>query len=118
MLYDEAEYWMGTPHRMGGMDRNGIDCSGLVNRVFKRLFDKDLPRSTKTLVKSGKSIGKGDLQAGDLVFFEPEFKKRHVGIYMGRNRFLHASTTQGVIITSLDNPYWKDCYWKARRVLP
>ncbi len=111
-------HWIGTPHRMGGKDRNGIDCSGFVQRVYLDVFNIRLPRSTALQVRTGTQVGPTTLSAGDLVFFHPPDKIRHVGIYLGRGEFAHASATQGVTISSLHRSYWRDAYWTSRRILP
>jgi probable lipoprotein NlpC len=116
-LRSEVRQWEGTPHRMGGASRRGIDCSGLVHRLYQDIFDRQIPRSTARLVKSGQPIGRHQLRTGDLVFFKVPSKGRHVGIYLGRAEFAHASTTKGVTISSLEDRFWRRAYWTARRYL-
>lgn len=103
---------------MGGRDRNGIDCSGFVQRVFDDLFSVKLPRTTESLVRTGTTVSSQELRTGDLVFFHPPNKIRHVGIYLSKGEFAHASTTKGVTISKLNTPYWQNAYWTAKRVLP
>ncbi len=67
--------------------------------------------------KLGFAVKKSQLKVGDLLFFKTGWSSRHVGIYIGNNEFMHASTSQGVMISSLDNSYWKQKYWQARRLL-
>ena len=117
LLRAEVERWEGTPHRLGGNSRKGIDCSGFVSKLYKKLFNIRLPRSTKGQVRVGTPVSRIQIRAGDLVFFLPPRKSRHVGIYLGRGEFVHASSTNGVMISSMTDPYWRKCYWKARRVL-
>ncbi|MEE8402696.1 MAG: NlpC/P60 family protein, partial [Candidatus Hydrothermarchaeaceae archaeon] len=107
-----------TPHRMGGTTRRGIDCSGLVMVINQKLFGIHLPRTTKAQVKEGVSISRNKLRAGDLIFFRPPGYKRHVGIYLGRGEFLHASSSNGVMISNLNDRYWRRSYWMVRRILP
>ena len=116
-LRTEIQSWIGTPHRMGGMSRRGIDCSGLVVVVYDALFDLQLPRTTADLIHVGQGVKKKNLTGGDLIFFTPEHKKRHVGIYLGRGEFAHASSSKGVMISRLDNTYWERYYVTGRRVL-
>ena len=115
----EAEYqrWRGTRHRMGGSNRSGIDCSGFVKAVYKNIFDMDLPRTTKAQASLGRPVKKADLQAGDLVFFNPPSYPRHVGIYLSNSKFVHASKTKGVTISQMDPYYWDKYFWTARRLL-
>jgi len=115
----EAQYaeWKGVKYAYGGLKKSGVDCSGFVYRTFKDRLNKLLPRSTVKQSEIGRSVEISNLQSGDLVFFKTGFKVRHVGIYTSGNNFLHASTSKGVMISNLDNPYWKDAFWQARRVL-
>lgn len=115
-LRAEIDSWLGTPHHLGGMSRRGIDCSGLVVVVYDTLFDLQLPRTTAGLIQTGQRVDKNNLKGGDLVFFKPEYKSRHVGIYLGHGEFAHASTSRGVIISRLDEAFWRDCYVTGRRV--
>lgn len=116
-LRQAAKQWRHTPHRMGGLDRRGIDCSGLVKVLYDDLFQIDLPRSTRLQVRKGRAVASGQWIAGDLLFFKPKNKGRHVGIYLSDREFLHATTRRGVIVSNLSEPYWRESYWKARRVL-
>ena len=116
-LHTMVDTWKGTPHRMGGNDKRGIDCSGFTARIYKEMFDIQLPRATAAQVKTGKPVSTRDLRIADLIFFRPPQKLRHVGIYLGDRQFAHASTSRGVTISSLDNPYWRNAYWTARRIL-
>ncbi|SHL05180.1 C40 family peptidase [Rhodothermus profundi] len=110
--------WQGTPHRWGGLDHRGIDCSGLVLRVYQEAFGLTLPRTTEAQAQLGRPVPRQAWQAGDLVFFRFNRKERHVGIYLGDGRFVHASSSQGVTISTLNDPYWHRHYWMARRILP
>ncbi len=112
-----ARDWEGTPHRLGGLDHGGIDCSGLVVRIYADLFGRRLPRTTWALARSGRPADWRRLTPGDLVLFRPPGDKPHVGIYLGRNEFVHASTNRGVMISRLDTRYWRQSFWTARRVL-
>jgi len=107
--------WRGTPHRLGGTTRRGVDCSGLVQVLYRDLFGISLPRTVSAQVKLGRKVARRDLRPGDLVFFHPPGKYRHVGIYMGNQRFLHTSARHGVMVSRISDYFWKDCYWTARR---
>ena len=109
--------WRGVPYREGGLSKNGIDCSGYVHLTYKQRFGIEIPRSTNALASYGKSVSRRALRAGDLVFFKTGWKVRHVGIYMSDGRFMHASTSRGVMISSMEEEYWDDAYWQARRVM-
>ncbi|WP_313698997.1 C40 family peptidase [Pantoea sp.] len=117
-LNDQLGHWRGTPYRYGGMSRNGVDCSGFVYLTFRDKFALQLPRTTSAQSDIGTQISKDDLLPGDLVFFKTGRGENglHVGIYDTDNAFIHASTSQGVIRSSLDNVYWRKVFWQARRI--
>jgi cell wall-associated NlpC family hydrolase len=111
--YDE---WRRTAYKMGGLSKRGIDCSGFTYLTFHSKLGCKLPRTTKLQAKTGDKVARNNLRTGDLVFFKTGFFVKHVGIYLDESRFLHASTSQGVMISSLKEKYWKKRYWTARRV--
>jgi len=112
----EFQQWRGTPYRLGGTDERGIDCSALVREIFSKGLQIDLPRSSGEQLREGEPINKAELKIGDLVFFNSGRTGRHVGIYLGDNRFVHASSLLGVTISSLEENYWKKRYITARRI--
>lgn len=116
-LRTAADHWDGAPHEWGGTSKAGVDCSGLVQSVFEDEFRVSLPRTTEQQVHTGQRISRSSLQAGDLVFFRHGRKKYHVGIYLSNDEFLHASSSEGVTISSLDRTYWTERWWQARRLL-
>ncbi|SEK93851.1 C40 family peptidase [Halomonas daqiaonensis] len=116
-LLAQHERWVGTPYRLGGSSFRGVDCSALVQNVFSDTFRFELPRTTEEQVHAGQEVDPDALRPGDLVFFRPPGVYRHVGIYVGEGRFLHASTSRGVMISKLDNRYWQRHFWQARRTL-
>ena len=115
---DQLSNWRGTPYRYGGMSRGGVDCSGFVLMTFRDKFDLQLPRETRKQAEIGTEIDKDDLLPGDLVFFKTGSGESglHVGIYDTDNQFIHASTSRGVMRSSLDNVYWRKNFWQARRI--
>lgn len=116
-LHDHYRQWQGTPYRYGGRDESGIDCSSFVRQTFGALAAVELPRTTAAQARLGEHIDRDELSPGDLVFFKTGHKYRHVGIYIGGGRFMHASTSEGVTLSRLDNVYWQRHYWQSRRVL-
>jgi probable lipoprotein NlpC len=100
------------------MTRHGVDCSGFVLTTFRDQFDLQLPRETSAQAEIGTEIDKSDLLPGDLVFFKTGAGDSglHVGIYDTDNQFIHASTSRGVMRSSLDNVYWRKKFWQARRI--
>lgn len=116
-LQQQAVSWQDVPYRYGGHDKSGIDCSGFIQTTFNTVMQVQLPRSTKEQVKVGTKIARENIQAGDLIFFKTGQKQRHIGIYIEQGKFVHASTSKGVIVSNLSNPYWYNNYWQSRRVL-
>jgi len=115
-LEAQHEDWKGVPYRYGGLSPRGVDCSGFVYLTFLSRLGMEVPRTTTELLKSGEKVRRDDIRVGDLVFFRTGPGNRHVGIYMGNGDFLHASSSQGVMTSSLSNPYWRQRYWQARRL--
>ena len=110
-LYVEAANWIGTPYRGGGNTMRGVDCSGLTSAIYNKVYRKTLERSAEDQRKKDcKKVKKRKLKEGNLVFFHNGRKKKrasHVGIYLKDRKFIHASTSQGVIISTLDEEYWR-----------
>ena len=112
----QYEKWAGTPYEYGGTSKNGVDCSAFVQSVYLEAQNQALPRTTKAQSKLGYKVDIKKLKSGDLLFFKTSAKERHVGIYLSNNAFMHASTSKGVIISKLNNPYWASVFWQARRI--
>ena len=115
-LYDQYNSWRGVPYREGGMSKNGVDCSGYVLLTYREAFNRSIPRTTELLARSGTKVSPRQMQPGDLVFFKTGWKKRHVGVYLKNGAFMHASSSRGVMISKLHNPYWSDAFYMARRI--
>ncbi|WP_029685827.1 C40 family peptidase [Tatumella saanichensis] len=118
VLNYQLNEWRGTPYRFGGLSRRGVDCSGFVYRTFRDRFGILLPRTTEKQSEVGTRIKKSELLPGDLVFFKTSWggDGLHVGIYDRNNQFIHASTSRGVMRSSLNNVYWRKVFWQARRL--
>jgi len=111
---------IGVEYRFGGeTPAGGLDCSGLVRHVFQQVTGVTLPRTSKEMSRVGAKVATGDLQAGDLVFFDTRrFAFSHVGIYLGDNRFVHApSRGSEVEIAQLSDSYWQKHFNGARRLV-
>ncbi len=117
-LYKEYKKWYKTPYKYGGCSTDGVDCSSLIQRIYKDAFNIKIPRTTKKQAKIGHKVKRNSTREGDLVFFKTGYKTRHAGIIIERGKFIHTSTKYGVMISHLNNPYWKSKYWQSRRVLP
>ncbi|WP_407333748.1 C40 family peptidase [Enterovibrio sp. 27052020O] len=112
------EEWKGTPYRWGGASKKGIDCSAFTQQAYQAVFQHPLPRTTRQQVTRGKETPLHAANFGDLVFFKTGSRRYHVGIYIGDKQFMHASSSKGVIISTLDNPYWSARVWQVRSYLP
>ena len=115
-LNKHFQLWRGTPYKIAGLNKRGIDCSGFVYMTYRDVFGKKIPRTTALQVGAGREITQQQLTIGDLVFFKTGRKQRHVGIYIGQGQFIHASTSRGVITSRLSSDYWAMHYWKSIRM--
>ncbi|MEN8264188.1 MAG: NlpC/P60 family protein [Nitrospirota bacterium] len=115
-LYSQYKEWKAVRYKLGGLSKRGIDCSGFVYITYRNRFGIKLPRTTALQSRIGSRVSKSRLRAGDLVFFRTSSKVRHVGIYLEDGNFMHASTSKGVSISSLQNIYWSKKYWKSVRI--
>lgn len=119
-LYLEASRWIGTPYRHGGTTRQGVDCSGLVQSIYRQVYHVDLPRSAEAQRTTRcRTVDRRHLQEGDLVFFGEGRRPRHashVGIYLKQGKFVHASSSQGVVVSSLDEPYYQRTWLNGGKV--
>ncbi|NIP30183.1 MAG: LysM peptidoglycan-binding domain-containing protein [Candidatus Dadabacteria bacterium] len=113
-----AKRYLGAPYKFGGTStRTGIDCSAYVKKVYGK-FDVELPRTARDIYKKGRYVRKRDLEEGDLVFFRTYAKfPSHVGIYIGNDKFIHASSAKNqVTITNLNKNYYRKRYIGAKRI--
>ena len=117
-LLREADKWLGTAYRYGGNTRAGVDCSGLVCNLFSNALSIKLPRTSYQQGDFCRKISRNELIAGDLVFFRTgkSGKISHVGMYIGDGNIVHASTSRGVIVSSLDESYYRRTYHSSGRV--
>lgn len=118
-LVDAARRWLGTPYRYGGNDRKGIDCSGFTCAVFKEVTGIKLPRSAREQADFCRRIDRRDLRVGDLVFFTSKgggSRINHVAIFIGNNKIIHATSSQGVAVSDLDERYWSSHFHRCGRV--
>lgn len=118
-LVEYAKKWIGVPYRYGGNNRSGIDCSGFTCVVYKEVTGICLPRSSREQSDFCKAVERNRLKPGDLVFFTSSpggNRINHVAIFIGDNSIIHSTTSRGVIISSLDEDYWRKRYFRAGRV--
>ncbi len=112
-----ARRYMGVPYLWGGTTTAGFDCSGYTQYVFRQ-HGVNLLRTSRQQYTMGTPVAKANLKKGDLVFFQTSGSGvNHVGIYIGDNQFIHASTSKGVTVSNLTSSYWVNSYYGARRVL-
>lgn len=116
VLYRQLREWRSVPNRSGGLSKDGVDCSGFAYLTYRSYFGILLPRSTPDQARVGVEIDQDSLQPGDLVFYKTGVAQGHVGIYIENRRFIHASSSSGVMESNMDNPYWSKNYWKSVRV--
>lgn len=117
-LQQHFQDWKGTPYQLGGDSKAGIDCSAFVGTAYASVYNAELPRTTEAIADFGHEVERSAMKPGDLVLFKTGVFDRHVGIYMGKGVFMHASTSKGVIKSTLSNPYWRKAYWKSVRPEP
>jgi cell wall-associated NlpC family hydrolase len=115
----QAVSLLGVAYRFGGSSPStGLDCSGFIQYVFKKSLKVNLPRTAAEMARVGRSVDRGELTPGDLVFFNTRgFSYSHVGIYLGNGKFIHSPRTGKTIeVSSLSESYWVSHYNGARRV--
>ncbi|ACZ01479.1 C40 family peptidase [Streptobacillus moniliformis] len=115
-LFSAYDKWAGTKYIFGGVNHKGIDCSALTREVFRDVFGYELPRVSVDQVKKGRKIEKGEMKPGDLLYFRPENRVNHVAVYIGNSLFINASSSKGVVLSSLNNSYWGKYFKYAVRV--
>src|ERR1700744_370778 len=116
-LFQFVYDWVGTPYHFGGDSKKGIDCSGFTKELYSKVFNLTIKRNSRDIFSMVSPVRKDELQEGDLVFFKIHSRSiSHVGIYLGNNRFAHASS-RGVAINSLDDGYYSRYFYKGGRLL-
>lgn len=115
-LVDYIHQWYAVPYRIGGTSKEGIDCSAFVKGIAEDAFSVQLPRTSREQAAFCSEIERSELREGDLVFFNTTGGISHVGLYINNNKFIHASTSNGVIISDLDEPYWQRRFVRAGRM--
>ncbi|HRO47524.1 NlpC/P60 family protein [Agriterribacter sp.] len=117
-LYKFIESWWGTPYRMGGATQRGVDCSAFTQTLISVIYGLQIPRTASEQKVFSAVIGEDELREGDLVFFNTRGRGvSHVGIYLQDNKFVHAASSGGVMISSLNETYWHKRLISAGRVV-
>jgi len=118
-LLQKIDEWWGTPYALGGSSKRGVDCSYFTLDVMNAIYKTSLKRTAAEQYEQSEKIDWSELKEGDLIFFKTDGSRSisHVGIYMTNNKFAHASTSQGVTISDLSEPYWQKRLYSLGRVL-
>ena len=117
-LYQFVYDWLGTPYRLGGDTDNGIDCSGFAFQLYDKVFNTVIGNNSRNIFSMVNPVNKEELKEGDLVFFKINSKSvSHVGVYLGNDKFAHASSSKGVMISNLNEAYWRRYYYKGGRLI-
>lgn len=119
-LFEYIDDWYGTPYRLGGTTKNGVDCSAFVQSLFASVYGISLPRTSQYQYKATKRISTTQLREGDLLFFHTRRNHgsiTHVGVYLQNNKFVQASSSGGVKISDMYDPYYVQHLVGAGRVV-
>lgn len=117
-LFQTVYDWIGTPYRLGGDTKRGIDCSGFAHEVYDKVFSTSIGNNSRNIFSMVNPVAKDELKEGDLVFFKIHSRSiTHVGVYLGDGKFAHASSSKGVMISNLSAAYWQRYYYKGGRLL-
>lgn len=108
--------WRGTKYSFGGDSKSGIDCSALTRRIYREVFNYELPRVSTQQIQKGKRVSAQNLKPGDIVFFKIDGRTNHTAVYIGNSLFINASSSKGVVISSLKTPYWEKFFEFGVRV--
>jgi lipoprotein Spr len=116
-LYYQVYDWVGTRYKFAGETKKGIDCSGFVAEMYKNVYCIQLTGGSTDIWTKVKPVAKADLQEGDILFFKIKVGRiSHVGIYLGKNKFAHASVRGGVMVSDLDEAYYKKTFYSGGRL--
>jgi len=118
VLYKFISDWWRTPYRYGGTSKRGIDCSSFTQKLYKTVYDVNIPRVARYQYTAGKSVSNLDVTTGDLVFFKSSGPSGwHVGFYLADGWFVHSGTTRGVFINNISEEYYSKMLKGFKRIL-
>lgn len=116
-LYSFVNEWYGIPYKYGGCQKSGVDCSCFTNILYERVYGMELSRTAGDMFKECDKIAGEEAKEGDLCFFKMNDNKiSHVGVYLKKDLFVHSSTSKGVMISSINEAYYKKSFFCAGRV--
>lgn len=117
-LYQFVDDWLNVKYKYAGVDKKGVDCSGLANALYFSVYNKEIPRASADIASASEKVALSDLKEGDFVFFSIKSGRiDHVGVYLANKRFVHSSTSKGVIISNLAHPYYAKYFTTGGRIL-
>lgn len=105
-MFEFIDDWYGTPYRLGGTTKKGVDCSAFSQFLFASVYGFSIPRTAREQYNLTTRISRTELKEGDLIFFNTRGGISHVGVYLQNNKFVHASTSGGVMISDIFDEYW------------
>jgi cell wall-associated NlpC family hydrolase len=105
-MFEFIDAWYGTPYRLGGTTKKGVDCSAFSQFLFASVYGLSIPRTTRDQYNLTNRISRTELKEGDLIFFNTRGGVSHVGVYLQNNKFVHAATSGGVMISDIFDEYW------------
>lgn len=116
-ILEAVDEWYGVRYRTGGRSKNGVDCSGFTFEVYDALYGMEIPRVSREQYRVSTKLSTTDLEPGDLVFFNTNGRGvSHVGVYLGHNKFIHASVSRGVMVNDLFESYYLKRYIGGGRI--
>ena len=118
ILLQNMDHWWGTHYCLGGSTETCIDCSAFTQIMMRTVYKTDVPRTARAQYDNSTRVEMQELQEGDLLFFQTVGRDiSHVGIYLTNNKFVHAATSEGVMVSDLNDPFWRTRYKGAGRVI-
>ncbi|MEO6305930.1 MAG: NlpC/P60 family protein [Bacteroidia bacterium] len=116
-LYSFISDWYGAPYKYGGCEKTGVDCSCFTINLFEKVYGKKMPRTAGEIYKECEKTNINKAEEGDLIFFKINSNSiTHVGVYLRDNKFVHASTTKGVLVNSLTETYYQKYFYSAGKL--
>jgi len=116
-LFKFINDWYGVPYKYGGCTKTGVYCSCFTNNLFEAVYGRKTPRTAGDIYKECEKVNMEKIKQGDLLFFKTNGNSiSHVGVYLKNNKFVHASTSKGVMINDLEEAYYKKYFYSAGRL--